>query len=366
MYVKTTRGFEERQQPPAFTPDDPRLRTAADRESHGLGQSPTAQVAGGEFGRALASIDVPAVATNLLRQSSTFMDMARALDKRYIYLWHPTEKRHRRLTTSANGVVTTGSFVGRRVLDVKTTNAGSWFEPYTSPDNTGYYDVIWIERSGRGNTGRWIERIAHEVTHAFHLATRAAAPAAKLVDRVRAAITEEIETRQVEALVLAEILRTPEGARELQGFTPNAGSTARHDVERDFFPVSRRTYLEHFMLSELAREAIKREGLSDTERKAKNLEVAAIPIKGWRARKFSSDYAKLRFWLRVIHFRWERLDAIHGSNPAAFDRGREIVLQEHVNAFFGGLLSYTPRPTRTRAPTAQPRPTSPRPASPRP
>ena len=58
-------------------PDDPRWRTAADRESHGLGQSPPAQVTDGEFGKALASIDVPAVVTKLLRLSKTFMDMAR-------------------------------------------------------------------------------------------------------------------------------------------------------------------------------------------------------------------------------------------------------------------------------------------------
>ena len=362
MYVKTTQGFEERRPAPAFTPDDPRWRSPAAAESHGLGQSPSVRVTDGEFGKALASIDVPATVTKLLRLSKTFMDMARTLDKRYVFLWHPTESRHRRLPTSDNGVVTSGAFVGRRVLDVKTTTTGTWFQPHEDPDNTGYYDVIWIEKTARGDTGRWIEMIAHEATHAFHVATRTSAPAKGLADRVRAAITEEIDTRKIEALVLAEIQKTAEGARELKGFAPNTGSTQRHEVERDFFPArSRRTYLEHFVLSELAHEAIKRERLSDEARKAKNVEVAALPIKGFRSRKFASDYAKFRFALRVIDFRWERLRTIHGSDPKAFQRGKETVLQENANAFFGGLIGYTPRPAPARASPPQPRPANPRP-----
>ena len=315
MYVPTTRGFEERRLPPAFTPADDRWGTAADRESHGLGQTPPPQVTAGEFGKALASIDPPAVVTTLLRLSKTFMDIAATLDKRYVYLWHPTENRHRRLVTSDNGIVTTGDFAGRRVLDVKKNPAGSWFQPFEDPDNTGYYDVIWIEKPGQREIGSWIEIIAHEATHACHLATRTSAMPAKLADFVKASIAEEIETRRIEALVLKEIGKTTAGKRELAGFVPSTGSTDAHEVERDFFPSQlRRTYLEHFVLSKLARDAIKRERSSDQARKAKDAEVAALPFKAWRSRKFSSDYAKLRFWQRVIHFRWERLRAIHGSN----------------------------------------------------
>jgi hypothetical protein len=130
-------------------------------------------------------------------------------------------------------------------------------------------------------------------------------------------------------------------------------------VERDFFPSQlRRTYLEHFVLSELSRDAIRKENLSDTAIKAKNLEVDKIPLTGWRSRKFSSDYSKLRFWLRVINFRWQRLNEMHPSGSPAFEWGKEIVLQEHANAFFGGIISYTPLP-----PSAQPRPPA-RPARP--
>ena len=260
MYVPTTRGFEERRLPPAFTPADYRWGTAADRESHGLGQTPPPQVTAGEFGKALASIDPPAVVTTLLRLSKTFMDIAATLDKRYVYLWHPTENRHRRLVTSDNGIVTTGDFAGRRVLDVKKNPAGSWFQPFEDPDNTGYYDVIWIEKPGQREIGSWIEIIAHEATHACHLATRTSAMPAKLADFVKASIAEEIETRRIEALVLKEIGKTTAGKRELAGFVPSTGSTDAHEVERDFFPSQlRRTYLEHFVLSKLARDAIKRE-----------------------------------------------------------------------------------------------------------
>lgn len=342
--------------PPAFTPADDRWGTAADRESHGLGQTPPPQVTAGEFGKTLASIDPPAVVTTLLRLSKTFMDIAATLDKRYVYLWHPTENRHRRLVTSDNGIVTTGDFAGRRVLDVKKNPAGSWFQPFEDPDNTGYYDVIWIEKPGQREIGSWIEIIAHEATHACHLATRTSAMPAKLADFVKASIAEEIETRRIEALVLKEIGKTTAGKRELAGFVPSTGSTDAHEVERDFFPSQlRRTYLEHFVLSKLARDAIKRERLSDQARKAKDAEVAALPFKAWRSRKFSSDYAKLRFWQRVIHFRWERLRAIHGSNFAAFQRGKEILVHEHANAFFGGLLRYTPRPVKSGASTTKPR-----------
>jgi hypothetical protein len=115
------------------------------------------------------------------------------------------------------------------------------------------------------------------------------------------------------------------------------------------------------VLSELAHEAIKRERLSDEARKAKNVEVASLPIKGFRSRKFASDYAKFRFALRIIDVRWERLRTIHRSDPNAFQRGKETVLQENANAFFGGSITYTPRPAGAWASPPQPRPASLRP-----
>jgi hypothetical protein len=282
---------------------------------------------------------------DLLKLSKTFMTMAVTLDKRYVSIWRPTQDRHRQLNTSPAGVVMTGPFTGRRVLDVQESFTGSMFEPYDSPDNTGYYDAIRIKKPDQAETLRWIEVIAHETGHAFNFVNRRSPPAATMADRIRAAIADEIATRQIAASVVSEIMKTRRGGQQLQGQTPNTGGTAPHTVERDFFPTPlRRTYLEHFVFSELIREAINRERLSQSQIEAKNREIEGMPLKGWRSRSFSSDYSKLRFWLRVIDFRWRRLMQLHRPGTPEFERGKEIVLQENANAFFGGLVRYTPRP----------------------
>ena len=118
----------------------------------------------------------------------------------------------------------------------------------------------------RGNTGRWIEMIAHEATHAFHLATRTSAPPSNLADRVtRGASPRKSRRGRIEALVLAEIQQ--DGRREPASSRVRAEHrAARHGTTWSAISSRarlRRTYLEHFMLSELAQEAIKRERLSD-------------------------------------------------------------------------------------------------------
>jgi hypothetical protein len=128
-------------------------------------------------------------------------------------------------------------------------------------------------------------------------------------------------------------------------------------VQRDFFPGQvRRTYLEYFVLRELIREAIDKQQLSDAQIQAKDRQVQSIPLQGWRSRTFPSDeYSKLRFWLRVIDSRWQTLRKMHPPQSPAFEWGREIVLQEHANAFFGGVtggkIGYTALPA-----ALQPRP----------
>ena len=122
------------------------------------------------------------------------MTMAGTLDNRYASIRVPTQNKHRQLNTSADGVVTTGTFTGRRVLDVQESSTGSMFEPYDSPDNTGYYDTIRIKKPNRVETLRWIEVIAHETGHAFNLVSRTSPPAAKMADRIRDAIADEIAT----------------------------------------------------------------------------------------------------------------------------------------------------------------------------
>ena len=307
------------------------------------------RVTNGEFGRTLSRIGIPANVVDLLKSSKTFMMMAGKLDNRYVSIWHPTQNRHRRLDTSAGGVVTSGTFTGRRVLDVQESSTGSMFESYGSPDNAGYYDAIRIKKPARAETLRWIEVIAHETGHAFNLVTRTSPPAAKMADRIRDAIADEIVTRKIEAAVVSEIMQTTQGSQQLKGQTPNTGATDPATVERDFFPTPlRRTYLEQFVLGELMREAINREGLTDSQVKAKNREVESIPLKGWRSRAFSSDYSKFRFWLRVIDFRWRRLMELRRPGTPEFERLKETILQENANAFFGGLVGYTPRPVQQR------------------
>jgi hypothetical protein len=115
-------------------------------------------------------------------------------------------------------------------------------------------------------------------------------------------------------------------------------------VERDFFPLAlRRTYLEHCVLVDLAQTAIKKEGLDSAAIRAKDQEVGRLPLQGWRARKFTSDYAKVRFAMRVIDFRWARVHVLRRPGTLEFERLKEQVLQENANAFFGGLAMYTSR-----------------------
>jgi hypothetical protein len=306
---------------------------------------PNVAVSKGEFGRALRGLGIPNAVVKLLKLSPTFRKMIATLDKRYVYIWNPAETQHRRLLpqTSADGLVTSGTFKGRRIINVQESQTGSTFEPYTSPDNPGYYDLISIKKPAASETGEWLEVIAHETAHAFHAVNPPAPSSAKgAADRIRAAVAEEIATRRIEAAVLSEILKTASGRRTLAGFAPSTGSSIRRVVERDFFPSPlRRTYLEHFVLIELLRQAIERENLTDHELEAKNKEISRIPIRGWRTRKFPSDYSKIRFWMRVIDFRWRRAMQLHRPGTVEFARLKEQILQEHANAFFSKLIGYT-------------------------
>ena len=238
------------------------------------------------------------------------MKMIATLDKRYVYIWNPAETQHRRLLpqTSIDGLVTSGTFKGRRIINVDQSKTGSMFERYTSPDNPGYYDLISIKKPAASETGGWLEAISHETAHAFHAVNRPSSSSENATDRIRDAVAEEITTRRIEGAVLSEILKTASGRRILVNFAPSTGSLIRGVVERDFFPSPlRRTYLELFVLNELMRQAIQREKLTDRDQlRAKNEEVSRIPLRGWRSRKFMSEYSKIRFWMRVIDFRWQR------------------------------------------------------------
>ncbi len=98
------------------------------------------------------------------------------------------------------------------------------------------------------------ERVAHETTHAFNRVTRLIKlPSnATRAERISAAIDEELETRKQTNKILSEIKTASKGKIDFV-----RASTERWAVERDFFPGKRRrTYLEHFVFSDLIREQV--------------------------------------------------------------------------------------------------------------
>jgi hypothetical protein len=306
-----------------------------------------------QFSRTLDRIAMPADVAAFLQSSQKFRDMVDALNKRYVSIWNQAGAgaTHIVRPISDDGVITTGSFKGRRVIDVEQSSNGSMFEPH-SPKLTGEYDKIWIQRPDSSDTLRWIEIVAHETGHAFNLINRTGTPA-KMADRIRAAVVDEIEARKTEATVIAQIMQTTAGQQQLGGQTSQTGSTDPATVERNLFPgVPRKTYLESFVLSELLREAIVKENLGSSDIDKHRMAVENIPIKGWRDRQFKTNFAKFLFWQRVIDFRWKRFDELQRKGQKI---NREQVLQEHANAFFGGIIAYThlPKPPAPK-PVAQP------------
>ena len=326
----------------------------------------TTPVTNGEFGTALKwfanSSCVPDGVVKLLKGSPKFMAIAKTLDGKYIAdvgrdleLTEPPPTDWEKVWgVTPNGFLIKGTYrgsnvKGRRVLRIMESLTGSSFSPAGSPETLFPYDTIFLqqpsEATDAANIGRWIEVIAHESIHAHHWVSRTGAPPAKLVDRVRASIAEEIATRREETAIVSQILATSLGKKLLKGFKPKPGATDAPTVERDFFPTAlRRTYLEHFVLLGLSQEAISRERLTPEDIDRKNKEVERMPISNFRDAKFSSDYSKAQFSLRVIDFRWQKASKLKTPGTPDFDRLKEQILQEHANAFFGGVVSYTALP----------------------
>lgn len=329
-------------------------------------------VTNGEFGTALKwymnTFCVPDEVAKLLKGSPKFLKIAIKLDAKYIaetgrdveLSETPPNDWPDVWGVTTDGVLTKGKYrganvKGRRVLAISISFDGSSFEPAGSLEHLFSNDTIWLQpppnaagvgrKAGTAEIGGWIERIAHESIHAHHRVLRTGSSATKLAERVLQSIAEEITTRKQEAGIVSEIAATTLGKKLLKTFTPTTGAFDAASVQRDFFPSKlRRTYLEHFLLSALIGEAISRERLTAEAIAKKNEEADRLPLKGWRDRKFSSDYSKIRFWLRVIDFRWQQARKLHTPGSPEFERLKEQVLQEHANAFFGGVISYANRP----------------------
>ena len=322
-------------------------------------------VTSGEYGVELEHYvtlhSVPAQVTALLRRSRTYMNMAHTLDRHYIALDGTRIRFDWAAAWSPNndGVLTAGPFTGRRVLAVWWGSSGSEFLPAGTLDNDFGYDIILLQPpnafSGDQTIGEWIQIIAHETTHAFTRNTSGGTASASAVDRITAAITDEVNTRITESTIVTEATR---GSR-LPAYTSTTGSTNPAQVQRDMFPSAlKRTYLEQFVFDELIREAITSEGLSQTDIERHNARVDALTV-GDADRvvqspgfilyfdpainlynTFNSQYDELRYIQRVIDARWKN----HEQNNAGDLDSKETILQQHAQAFFRGKATYLPRP----------------------
>jgi hypothetical protein len=307
---------------------------------------------------------IPNKVPQLLKLSPTFMQQVVELDKRYIALAGPSlcalDKAGKSWTTewapNEAGVLTKGPFVGRRVLAVWWDAHGSRFEPAGSLDGNRGFDVIFVQPPSdpdvaHQNSPRviaeYIAHIAHETTHAFIALKRTGPPPKAIPERVRAAIAEEVATRRTEAKILAEIVKTAAGSALRGAIAGLTGSTETWQVQRDFFPGPlRRTYLEHFVLTELAVEAIQREKLTAADVARIDGEVDALKIDFPSLRSIKTFYGVNRFHLRGIDLRWRALVQRRGGEPRNGDLEKEKFLQEFAANFFVGLVKYDPVPKK--------------------
>jgi hypothetical protein len=333
----------------------------------------TDKVTPGEFGLALQAYTntncVPNQVVLLLRLSPTFIKMAGKLDDKYLRRgrWREDWK------LNADGQLIAGPYTGRWLLEVRYSPFGSRFVPYSSVDADLGWDVIWVEQPDSSATrateiGLYLERIAHETTHAFLRVTRRGPPQAAMADRIRDAVNEEVYTRNNELKIVQEIQK--KAGTSWRGFTPSAKARTRAGVERDFFPSDpRRTYLENFVLSELINRAIQDEKLDKVAINAKDHEIASLSIPEMMAtflgrlalqyyvkypnkivfyepkRKtfvpIKPEYSRLRFLQRVMDARWRLFLAQNSPRDPNFDAAKERVLQEHARAFFRGVVTYS-------------------------
>ncbi len=332
-------------------------------------QVTTPPITTGEFGMALNKYgEMPNNVIDLLKLSPTFVKMATNLDGLYVDIWDSARAHHRNdvVANFSAGMVTQGTFTGRRVLNIdRSFTTSSWFQPYSM--GRGYYDAIYIENIGVAEIGKWIEVIAHETAHAFRFAngqlTRpiVTCPQSKTVkaDAIRSMINDEILARKIEAQVLKEIQAAP-GGTTVRSYQPTTGSTVQKVVERDSFTTDwEGTYLEHFVLDTLLSEAIVCDKLDENSVEEKIRNVNRIPLEkrklddylidqnyfdpdSGKLSTFVTKYARLRFIRRIIDARWKQFKKQHSPGDKDIAKAKEKVLKEHSSAFFQGVIAYTP------------------------
>jgi len=123
--------------------------------------------------------------------------------------------------------------------------------------------------------------------------------------------------------------------------------------------VLKRTYLEHFVFTGLlgaaaAKETAERRSIMD--KWVDEIDLTKRPLSSYlqdrtlsfltkqgSVRTFVSDYARLRFILRLIDARWRKFER-RGLKPGTieYNTEKERVLRSHWRAFFGGSkVGYT-------------------------
>jgi hypothetical protein len=334
----------------------------------GLGQSSTAKLSNGHFGLAMSHNSIPDAAIRLLLLSATFKQMAATLDGAYVdhRHWTKVSSSSNARLNNAFRVVGGGKLNGRRVLYVGFDPAGSRFIPGQSIESPAGWDIIrFSDALGQSDTIPWVRVIAHETAHAFaRVAASGAAPKTP-VDRVRAAVRDECNTRKVEHRVIAEIRNTTAGRKALATH-PVPPPVRTCGCERDWFPSQqKRSYLEHFVLGADWEAAAG--PLSDTERQKTLTDVAAIPLNfsakaqpptmpvailkgtatvGSFAKQFpvlNSAAGQAAFVLRLVDASWRQLIAKVGEGSPTWTGGaHQLRLERHARHLFRIPVSYTP------------------------
>lgn len=295
-----------------------------------------ARVSNGGFGKALEEYtnlhSVENKAIDLLKKSPTFMGLIGRLDSRYVWFRDPAVPGQE---FNAGGQLTKPpAAAGKRTMLI-TQGGGSRFEPYGSPDNPNSSDMIVIEAS---DTPGFIQRIAHEATHAAAFVDAAPPQAQPLADEIKAGLKDEIAARTSEAQVLKEV---PESVAK--GAEP-VGSRTKRDVERDLSPGFNLTYLELFFFARELRDAQAAEKLDDDAAKKLRDEIdrfrgaysAGLAEHHWA----HSRYGRVWFDRVTAQREWQNFMQHDSPQDPGFVARKETMLQNHAKWFFYGKVAY--------------------------
>ena len=305
---------------------------------------------GGAFDQALDNVGVSDTVIKLLKRSSSFMDIVRALDQHYVWAFNP---KHLVTDGVTDGVLTSGAFRGRRILYIQIGQGEGSFNPYGTFDISIASDVIKIAApqgaQGASNV-ELLRSIAHEATHAFHVVT-GKPPPADVEASIQAGITEEIETRKTEVTIAKEIF--PGRSKERGAIEDQVakGYLSRPLVERDIAPDIGLTYLEASGFGALLADTQRKDSLSDDQAATIRDSIDKGPktfsmVKSQHGYAVPSEYALVYVNRKIAIATWQKFrQDFRGleDSPKAL-REKERLLQENARALLDGRIKYSPLP----------------------